>query len=378
LHLLSFQFSIFLSLVNVYFLDFLRMMDFRTNSWYRLITAASIDSQLSMAGTSTFINDREGLVTFVTSNNDDHTQQWQIYPVDSSIFMLRTRASGPSAYLAIRNQNGTQAQPSPRIYGHNETDNSMLWGIAPWGDGTFYFRNMVNGKPWNLEFRSPDGAKMHTNITGPQPGLSFSFIKLEDINDSAFSTIRTPLASTITTELLSTSTLKPHPTSDSVFIQAFSTSTQSKTSTSTSSSSSLPTRSSASHPSLYSLSPTGALGVGVTIGVLGVIFFTALGLFFFQQWRRQQKSPESLHYRRAKLWNGFTPQHRSSKWSIDSGKSIGDVYVAEVPELPTPSVVLSSPRSERHFSWQSMITTSAPGSPFWPQTPISPPAELPV
>ncbi|KAF2194194.1 hypothetical protein K469DRAFT_549203, partial [Zopfia rhizophila CBS 207.26] len=164
-------------------------MDFNPNSWYRLTSAAAMKSQISMVGTFPYLNGRKGLVTFGNSDNSMPTQQWQFFPVDKSTYMLRTKASGPTGYLATENNNGSHGQIIPWIFNNTETDSSMLWRILPWNDGTFYFTNKANGRACHLDFTSVGRVGMSINITQPQPGQAFSFVKLGDINDSAFSAV---------------------------------------------------------------------------------------------------------------------------------------------------------------------------------------------
>lgn len=350
-------------------------MEFEANSWYRLSTAASMGRQLSLAVPS--LPGHQGNLTHDVPDNDKPTEQWQLFPVEPSTFMLRSKASGSNAYLTTRYSNESRAKAVPQIHDGLKTDNSMLWRVLPWDDGTFYFSNVANGKFYHLEFTEMGVVDMSPNTTQPQPGQAFSFVKAGKINDLAFSSVKTPLSSSLTSELPAISRPSDPTFSETFFTTSYVPTTIVTTFTYTTSASPTPTGSSPAASSLsHKLSPSAAMGVGVTIGALGVVFLTALGLFMCQQ-RMRRSTPKSLHYRRAKLWKGFTPQHRASNMSVVSKKTMSDVYVTELPELPTPSLVLSSPLSERHFSWQSWHTESPPFSPFAP-TPTSPPIEMPV
>lgn len=349
-------------------------MDFRTNSWYRLTTAASMTSQLSMAGAPPFIDGRDGIVTFAPSDNNSSTQQWQIFPVNTSTFMLRTKASGPNSYLAAVHNSSLDEHTIPRMYNRSRTESSMLWSILPWGDGTFHFSNIPNGNSCHLDFAGAMGVRMSTNTTQPQPGQAFSFVKVGNIDNSAFSTIATPTP-TISTSILAS----PTPISNivpSIRITTWISSTSTTVTSSITSSPSTPS-SFSSQPQHYKIPASAAMGIGVSIGAFGVIFLTAIGLFAYQQWKRRY-SPESLHYRRAKLWKGFIPQHQPLNMSLSTAKSKEVAYVAELPEIATPLAVLGSPLSERRSSAHSWHTEGSSISPFVPYTPTTPPVELPV
>lgn len=339
-------------------------------------------SQLSLAGSFPYLENNEGPVTPGYSDNDTPTQQWQLFPVGSSTFMLRTKASGPNGYLACTQRNRSMA---PRIFDHPETDSSMLWTINAWGDGTFYLSNKANGRASYLDFRGAGSVSMSTNTTQPQPGQAFSFLKLSQINDSAFSSVRPPPSSS--SKPTSSSTF--HSTfagttatliNTSVFartIPAILTSSAEPASPTTTSPPQSPTAPAQAQRTPNSLSTSSAMGVGVTIGVFGLITLTAISIFIYQRWGPRR--PESLHYRRAKMWDGFTPAiNGAPKLSSRSHSPDGESFLAELPV--SPAAVFSPVVTGDHMSWDSHASWLAysPCSPGSPRTPPSPPIELPV
>src|SRR5205823_5548979 len=124
------------------------------------------------------------------------------------------------------------------------------------------------------------------------------------------------------------------------------------------------------------LSPSAAMGVGATIGVFALITITAVALVIYRRWKKR-RFPKSLHYRRAKLWKGFTPQYRVSEASFASEashlKPMPNIYVAELPVPPSPPAVLT-PSSVG----SSPVLHTPNRTSFLPPIPGSPPIELPV
>ncbi|KAF1994503.1 hypothetical protein P154DRAFT_413839, partial [Amniculicola lignicola CBS 123094] len=161
------------------------------NSWFRLTTATTMTSQLSMVGTFPYMDGNKGPVSFATADNDAPVQNWHLYPVGAS-YVLRTRASGPEGYLGIiptLNVNGTVKQIKPWILNLTETDAAMLWKLRAWDDGTFSLSNSACGHNCYLDFTGTESISISTNVTQPQPGQVFSLVQLGKINDPAFSTV---------------------------------------------------------------------------------------------------------------------------------------------------------------------------------------------
>jgi hypothetical protein len=365
-------------------------MDVDQDFYYRISTSAANKSQLSMAGTYPYLRNEEGLVTWGFSDNDAPTQQWQLFPVGPSIFMLRTKASGPNGYLSA----DKGSNPVPRILDRSETDDSMLWRTDNGEDGTFYLSNLANGAAYHLEFKGANLLSMSKNVTQPQLGQAFSFVKLKKINDPAFSAVQVPSSNRSTTTFTHSSTITKSPPifSDTIassrmvpVTSMLSTSMGTLLRIPTPTSSYIPASSTATaqaQRTQYKLSPSASMGLGVAVGVFGLVFITAISLFIYQRWGQRwgrHWGPESLHYRRAKMWNGFTPAEKNvSCPSLGNASPSGQRYLVELPE--SPAAVFSPMIPDGHMSWNSHVSWLAysPHSPGWPITPGSPPAEMPV
>lgn len=372
------------------------------NSWYRLMTSSSKQLELSLVGTFPYMSGEKGLVTYGLSNNDIPSQQWQLFSVDSATFMLRTKASGPHGYLGIERLNGSQTTLVPRIYNRTSTDRSFLWRITPAGDGTFHFSNVASGNESRLDFSSYEGARMNTNITKPQRGQAFSFIKVHNIDNTRFSSVDTPPPSLLTASPPSMTPSTTNTSSTSTLERRMSTSAPSitfSTSQSTSFTTYGPSSTGIRSQDLpkNGFSQSASMGIGAAIGVFGLILLSAVGIFLYHYFRKCQQKPESLHYRRAKLWKGFTPLTPQSQFSsrtqqplkLEDNRRGCNIWVAELPV--TPSTTLATPRSVwspplsggRTYSWQSWPEGN--GSPLQTprtgdgmRTPNWPPVELPV
>lgn len=169
------------------------MANFDTNRYYQLVTGkggTGGSGGQSMDGTSLY-NQGKGAVFFQNTNTTDSGQQWQIFPFNSSVYVLRTQASGSEGYMGVAlNQNeDTPGKTVPIMVSAVQADDSMFWNISPWGDGTFYFTNAANGTAWHLTVKSNSLMAMTSNISVQQDAQSFSFLQLGTIDDSSYSSV---------------------------------------------------------------------------------------------------------------------------------------------------------------------------------------------
>ncbi|KAK8209516.1 hypothetical protein IWZ01DRAFT_572611 [Phyllosticta capitalensis] len=178
--------------------------NFDSNHWYQILTQ---NTSLAISGTAF----SEGLYFGSTypefSNRSDPSQQWQIYPYNSSFYVLRTRASGPDNYLrtmAVENTADAYPITEPRMSNSSVQDSSMFWAMGQWADGPYYLWNAENGSDWHLNTTLV--VEGHTEMLAlnsqPEQGQAFSFKQLGEINDNAFSSI------TPTSEISSSITMR--------------------------------------------------------------------------------------------------------------------------------------------------------------------------
>ncbi|KAF2493326.1 hypothetical protein BU16DRAFT_583444 [Lophium mytilinum] len=174
------------------------MANIDSNKWYQLSIGLSDKPLFSMCGMnlSTAGGDPGlGAAYFGATNSSDTSQQWQIYPVNSSTtYVLRTKASGPQkGYLGtqLAVDEKTKGSTWPRMAYYAISDAAMYWHFVPWGDGSFYMTNAANGTDWHLESEG-DGHAVMSSDSKARNNQAFVFKPLGEINDAAFSTIDAP------------------------------------------------------------------------------------------------------------------------------------------------------------------------------------------
>jgi hypothetical protein len=138
-----------------------------------------------------------GAVFFRPTNTSSVEQQWQIFPVNATTYVLRSRAAGHTGYLGARSlfdigRNGTfPSDTAPYIANYTASDASMYWQLTSWGDGkgTFYMANKANGTRFHIQKESDGLMSMSGEIEAPQGDQAFKFLPLDDINNGFFSTV---------------------------------------------------------------------------------------------------------------------------------------------------------------------------------------------
>ncbi|KAK0115561.1 hypothetical protein ONS95_000163 [Cadophora gregata] len=192
------------------------MANFASDHWQQIYIGDSADGGQSASGTSLYNNSLTGAIFFTETNTTKAQQLWQLYPFNSTYYVLRSKDSGPLGYLTVKFQanEDTPGKTVPLMTNASIADSSMFWQIQPWGDGTFFMTNAANGTAWHLEKKRNSLMAMSSNITAPQDGQRFSFKQLGQIQNTNYATVITPTGTS--TPLPSNSiTSSPAPTSSS-------------------------------------------------------------------------------------------------------------------------------------------------------------------
>ncbi|RDW71556.1 hypothetical protein BP6252_08119 [Coleophoma cylindrospora] len=270
------------------------MSNFHTNKWYQILVALPAKADQSMVGSVLNSRGGTGQVFFNSTNITAPEQQWQIFPYNSSYYVLRSKASDSFGYLntAAAALETTLGNTVPRMLNSTYSDDSCLWKISPWGDGTFYFTNAANGSAWHLLVKPGSAMAMSSNITAPQTGQSFTFNATGTIDDSSYS---------------------------SVILRDSTTVKSSSISISTSTASSTPT----SSDSKGGLSTAASAAIGASIGGVAIIVLLILG---FMCYRRRNKPKEGY----AKPQSPDTP----TKQPLYSEMPTSVQHTNEATELP--------------------------------------------
>ncbi|TAQ87943.1 hypothetical protein B7494_g3734 [Chlorociboria aeruginascens] len=273
------------------------MANFDTNHWYQL----SVGDSNSMVGTGLYDAGR-GAVFVKATNSSNPDEQWQLFPFNSSYYVLRTKESGAQSYLntATETTETTPGSTVPNMTNSTLSDDSMFWQISPWGDGTFYFTNAANGTAWHLNVKGNTLMSMSSNITAPQAQQGFTFTQLDTIDNVKFSSVITPSATTTSTAT-STSPSSRSGTKSSSTHSSSTTSSQSSTATDTLvldpsfTSTSVPVTSSTSSPTTTAKKGLSS-GASAAIGAVGGAALIALAcLIGYILYRRRNRSPKVTH-----------------------------------------------------------------------------------
>jgi hypothetical protein len=165
------------------------MANFDTTKWYQIIQTGS--TAQSMDGSYLYNAGESGATFFKITETTDPEVQWQLFPYNSTTYVLRTKASGEFGYMtaAVSEAEITPGGTVPQMTNCSLADTSMFWHISPWGDGSFFFTNAANGSAWHLLVKPNSLMAMSSNISSPQDGQRFSFNALTAINDTRFSTL---------------------------------------------------------------------------------------------------------------------------------------------------------------------------------------------
>jgi hypothetical protein len=136
------------------------MSIFNRNKWYHIYTGAvngdngdHKSNATTLLGTSLFNKTTgKGSSFFKAANITEPYQQWQIYPIDSDYFVLRTRDSGQNGFLATQEDVNAKVPSgiTAAMVRGNITDESVYWQIKPWDDGYYYLTNKKDGSGLHL------------------------------------------------------------------------------------------------------------------------------------------------------------------------------------------------------------------------------------
>lgn len=169
------------------------MANFDSNQWYHIYynntkTNALKGSQLFNATT------QSGSTYFDSYDPKDASFQWQFYPVNNTKFyLLRTKASGADGFLGTKfaPNSDTPGHTVPRMIRGNVSDDSSLWNIGTFPDGTFFLSNKANKTTYHLTRNEKNSLASMTSKTDASlqlPGQHLSFETISAIDNDNFST----------------------------------------------------------------------------------------------------------------------------------------------------------------------------------------------
>ena len=162
---------------------------FDPNMWYQLTMG---DTKQSYLGTVLFANSgTRGATYFNTTDTSSKSQQWQVFQLNSTTWVLRTAEAGPSAYMGttFSSEETTQGKTRPTMLRGDVADASAFWTFESWGDGTYFLTNAANGTDYHLNRKENSLMAMSPNITAPQNGQRWQFKEIDAIDDKKWSAV---------------------------------------------------------------------------------------------------------------------------------------------------------------------------------------------
>jgi hypothetical protein len=168
-----------------------------TSQWYHMYL--NDNKKSSFIGTNLYTN--SGTIGAVFFNNtvdlSAPRQRWQIYPINSTTFVLRSGEGGANAFLGthfVANEE-TEGHTRPCMVRGDVADDSVFWHFGSWGDGMFWLENAQNGSAYHVERKANGIMAMSPNVTAPQNLQRWGFEGIEKIDDEAWSSVNVSSAS---------------------------------------------------------------------------------------------------------------------------------------------------------------------------------------
>lgn len=171
------------------------MANFNNSLWYHLFVNGNDDK--AFIGTNLFSDGNAGAVFYQPTNTTQDRQRWQMYAVDETYYVLRSKEGGPDAFLGTMysEDETTPGKTRPHMIRGNLSDDSIYWQVKPWGDGTFFFTNKKNGSDWHLAKKAgSDILALDSNITSQPKGQMWNFEKIADIRTNKFKNVDVSVA----------------------------------------------------------------------------------------------------------------------------------------------------------------------------------------
>lgn len=156
------------------------------NAWYSL-SIASDPSSLLMSTNLFSRSGTAGATFFAAAAPDNATQRWQVFPLNTTTFVLRTQEGGANAFIGSQPADA-KGVISPLMLRGDVADESVFWTIGGWGDGTWWLANGGNGSAYHLA-RNRTGVAMDGNVTAPQNEQRWGFEKGAAVDDERYSSV---------------------------------------------------------------------------------------------------------------------------------------------------------------------------------------------
>lgn len=168
---------------------------FDTNQWYQI--TIPVYGKMSLVGLHPEQSNSAAAVFFQVTNTSSPSQHWQIFPTENDTYILRSKASSPGAYLAVRQDATTDAKTvgSTAIMRKRESaSDEVFWKLDRFKNGGYRLINAANATNWNLHANNASSIAMTNDAAGDRDDERFSFTAFDQpINDVKYSSVQVGL-----------------------------------------------------------------------------------------------------------------------------------------------------------------------------------------
>jgi hypothetical protein len=153
------------------------------NTWYQ-VTESRVDF------TSSLQYNGQGL--YFASQSEDAPQYWQFYPVDSNTYQIRNKNTATEQLgTCYVSSEVTSPKTQPCMVPASD-DDSQIWLVSTWSDGTYKLQNVGNGTGYNLDVH-PGNPLFMSATTAETPKISGQHWEIQSIGEIDDGTFSTPL-----------------------------------------------------------------------------------------------------------------------------------------------------------------------------------------
>lgn len=160
------------------------------NQWYYIYVGGSKNNAL--LGTNLYNNGKEGAVFLNYTQTGLNTMRWQIYPINDTNYVIRSKEGGATAFLGTHYVAAEDTDGHTRPYMVNGTiaDDSVLWQFGSWGDDSWWLTNTQNTTSYHLNLKGNGILTMDSNISAAASNRqNWKFGSIAKIDDKAYSSV---------------------------------------------------------------------------------------------------------------------------------------------------------------------------------------------
>jgi hypothetical protein len=160
------------------------------NQWYYIYVGMS--DKDALWGTNLYNQGKEGAIFLNYTQTSASTMRWQIYPINSTTYVLRSKEGGANAFVGTHYVAAEETEGHTRPYMVNGmiADDSVFWQFGSWGDDSWWLTNAQNGTNYHLNLKANGLLTMDPNITAAaSQQQNWKFGSIAKIDDTAYSSV---------------------------------------------------------------------------------------------------------------------------------------------------------------------------------------------